>query len=151
MAISTLGAGFTFGFILNDVKPPAGSMFDAEQVRFFLAMSWFLFILALAFGSLVTLALNFWADQVVCHWNENRGFPIASFMVSVVLVSVIVAPFVFVCLVIMTYEKSIGIAGVTLVAIVWCGSFVSAILRLRIDFDDIKKAISRSAEELHLT
>lgn len=44
VAISTLGAGFTFSFILSDVNPPSIiSPFNAVQVRFFLAMSWFLF------------------------------------------------------------------------------------------------------------
>ncbi len=148
--ISTLGAGFTFNFILNDVHPPTNAMYDANQVHLFLAMSWFLFIVALTVSSFVTLLLNFWGNDLVKYWNQHRGWAFASFAVSMMLVSALVAPFMFVCLVIIAYQKAVGIAGVGLAGIVWCVSFFTAIVRLRIDLEDTRKVKQRARVEVRL-
>lgn len=148
--ISTLGAGFTFSFILNDVHPPSNAIFDADQVRFFLAISWFLFIVSLTVSSLVTLLLNFWGNDLVKYWNQHNGWALASCGASVLLGSALIAPFVFVCLVIMAFEESIGIAGIALAGIMWCVSFFAAIVRLRIDLADTKKVMRRSTGEVRL-
>ena len=143
--ISTLGVGFTFNFILNDLhSPPPHARFDADQVRFFLAMSWFLFIVGLTVSSFVTLLLNFWGNDLVKYWNKHRAWDFASFAMSMLLATTLVAPFVFVCLVIIAYQKEVGIAGISLVGIVWCVSLIAAIVRLRIDLEDTKNAIMRS-------
>ena len=148
--ISTLGAGFTFSFILNDVHPPTNAMFDADQVHFFLAMSWFLFIVSLTVSSVVTLLLNFWGDDLVKYWNQHEGWAFASFGASIVLASALVAPFLFVCLVIIAFEQSIGIAGISLAGIVWCVTFFSALVRLRIDLEDTKKVKQKMIREVRL-
>jgi hypothetical protein len=138
VAISTLGSGFTFSFILNGVHPPSNSYFEASTVHLFLAISWFLFILALTLSSLATLLLNFWGDDVVKQWNQHRGWPVTGCLMGILLVSTIITPFMFVSLVIMAYQKPVGIAALCLVGCVYTGSLVASILRLRIDLDDTK-------------
>src|SRR5437762_6912267 len=76
IAISTLGVGFTFSFILTDVYPPNATL-RPDQIRFFMTMTWLLFLVALAFAIHVQLLVNFFGNYVVQNWKQHRGWPVA--------------------------------------------------------------------------
>jgi len=72
IGIATLGASVTFSYVLsNNVQPPSSShpTFDAAQVQLFLALSWLLFLLALAFASLGSTLLTFFKDHWKADWD----------------------------------------------------------------------------------
>ena len=86
---------------------------------------------------------------MVKHWNQHWGWPIIGLGMSVLLASSLVAPFMFVCLAVMAYKKSVGIVALSLAGAVWCGSIFSAIIWLRLDLEDTKKAKRKATGLVH--
>jgi hypothetical protein len=99
-AISTLGASFTFAFVLTDIRSPTLPFFDVEQVRLFLAMSWLLFMSTLAIATLSMLLLNFLGEQAVVGFHTESKWLWGAFSMCFVLITPIAA-FLCLCLVVM--------------------------------------------------
>jgi len=74
IGIATLGASVTFSYVLsNNTQPPTSHMFDSEHIQLFLAISWLLFLLALAFASLGSTILTFFRDHWKADWDGVNG------------------------------------------------------------------------------
>ena len=86
IAIATLGAGFTFSVIVDPAEPTYDREFGRERVRFCLAISWLLFILALGcaaggaslfkFHQVITWSVARWVSLLV------QLLPLAAFMAT---------------------------------------------------------------------
>jgi hypothetical protein len=139
VAVSTLGASFTFTFILTDIRSPNHPHFDGDQLVTFLAMSWLLFIVALIFACLFTLLLNFWGDKAMTEFYTESKWHFAGFGMSVVLLTALVGAFIYICLVITAYQLRIGIAGICFAGVVWIMCLATAIFRLVIYLSHIRK------------
>lgn len=144
VAISSLFITFTFSYILTDPIQPTNPIFTVDRIRFFLALSWLLYLIAFTLGLMVKFAINVWGDHLIEHWKENRGWPLAVFVMSTLLTSSMAAPFTVLCLVIIAYEKSIGVTGLSLNTVTWVNSIIFFAIRLKMAWRDIKS--KRNAE-----
>jgi hypothetical protein len=130
--ISTLGTTFTYSFILGDIQTPVDGLFSDDDVRFFIAMSWFLFMSSLTFACFSSLILNFWGDEAVAEFRQKRRWHFGAFVMSVILVSTLIGAIVFLDLVVMAYELRIGIAGLIGAGCVSISAVVMAMIVLRV-------------------
>lgn len=121
LAISTLGASITFNYVLsnsnssNSPTPlPTSGRFSADTVQLFLATSWLLFLLALAFAALGSTLLTFFRRHWEEDWDGKRGstsqvtVQIYAVTASTVMGSLTVGAFVMLCLVVVAYQSTIG-------------------------------------------
>lgn len=117
IGIATLGASITFSYVLSSNISVPGSMnptFDQEQVKDFLAISWLLFLLTLAFGSLGSTLLTFFKNHWIADWDGINGktsqwtVQMYAVVASGLLGSLIISAFVLLCLVVVAYSASIG-------------------------------------------
>lgn len=116
IAISTLGTSVTFSFILsaNTELSNPNAYYDQAQVSTFLAISWLLFLLGLAFASLGSTLLTFFRAHWERDWDGDHGrqsqFEVQSYAVlaSTLLGGLIIAAFVFLCLVVVAYSPVVG-------------------------------------------
>lgn len=115
IAISTLGTSVTFSFILSNTElanPTA--YYQQGQVVTFLAISWLLFLLNLAFASLGSTLLTFFKAHWVRDWDGEHGptsqleVQFYAVLVSGLLGGLIVGAFVFLCLVVVAYSPVVG-------------------------------------------
>lgn len=116
IAISTLGTSVTFSFILTgntQLSNPTG-YYGEGQVVTFLAVSWLLFLLNLAFASLGSTLLTFFKAHWVRDWDGEHGrrsqleVQLYAVLVSGLLGGLIVGAFVFLCLVVVAYSPIVG-------------------------------------------
>jgi len=117
IGIATLGASITFSYVLsNNTSPPLAktATFDLEQIQQFLAVSWLLFLLALAFASLGSTALTFFKNHWVADWDGKNGktsqWSVQMYAVSAsgLLGGLIISAFVLLCLVVVAYSAVVG-------------------------------------------
>lgn len=116
IALGTLGTSITFTFVLqNPQSPPSdGARFDANAVQFFLALSWLLFLLALATASLGSTLLTFFKKHWVNDWDGLHGrrsqLSVQLYAVSIsgLMGALLIAAFILMCLVVVAYQPTIG-------------------------------------------
>lgn len=117
IGISTLGTSVTFSYVLsNNTSTPRSSnpVFNEEQIQDFLAISWLLFLLALANASLGSTLLTFFRDHWIDDWNGVNGKK-SQFQVQLYAVfaagfigAMIMGAFVLLCLVVVAYSPIVG-------------------------------------------
>ena len=113
VAISTVGAGFTFGAIFTDLelgKPPPN--FNPESVQARLTVCWLLFVIALA------LSAGFGAYSALIKGSivETRGDLVLLSLLSLLLQLLLIGAFMAASLALMPYNK-IGLGAVILTGI----------------------------------
>ena len=122
LAISTLGASITFNYVLSNSQPtsatpiplPNSRKFSPEMVQLFLAISWLLFLLALAFAALGSTLLTFFRRHWEEDWDGKRGktsqttVQMYAVFASTVLGGLVVGAFVLLCLVVVAYSSVVG-------------------------------------------
>jgi len=117
IGIATLGASITFSYVLsNNTSAPSSKhpTFHQGQIQEFLAISWLLFLLALAFASLGSTLLTFFKNHWIADWDGMNGktsqwsVQMYAVIASGLLGSLIVAAFVLLCLVVVAYTSVVG-------------------------------------------
>lgn len=117
IGISTLGTSITFAYILNDNNvPPTDNRpyFDSSLVQLLLAISWLLFLLALAFASLGSSLLTFFKEHWKEDWDGLRGeksqFSVQMYAVctTALIGTLTIAAFAILCLVVVAYTSIVG-------------------------------------------
>jgi len=131
IAISTLGTSVTFSFILStdtQLSNP-NAYYNQSQVATFLAISWLLFLLALAFGSLGSTLLTFFRAHWTRDWDGEHGrrsqreVQFYAVLASGLLGAQVIGAFIFLCLVVVAYSPVVG-----WIALAFTGWFALVIL-----------------------
>lgn len=112
------GTSVTFSYVLTNNAPAPGpgptSSFIDPNVQFFLAISWLLFLLSLAFACLGSTLLTFFRAHWEKDWDGQRGrrsqaeVQMYAVLVSGLLGSLIIAAFIFLCLVVRSFTPVVG-------------------------------------------
>lgn len=131
IAISTLGASVTFSFILTSTTEMGSpsAYYHQSQVATFLAISWLLFLLNLAFASLGSTLLTFFKAHWIRDWDGEHGkrsqleVQFYAVLTSGVLGGLIVGAFIFLCLVVVAYSPVVG--WIALAFICWFGLIIA--------------------------
>ncbi|EXJ83455.1 hypothetical protein A1O1_07078 [Capronia coronata CBS 617.96] len=117
IGIATLGASITFSYVLSNntsIPPSRSPSFDSQQIQLFLAISWLLFLLALAFASLGSTLLTFFKTHWTADWDGINGktsqwsVQVYAVFASGLLGALTVGAFVLLCLVVVAYSAVIG-------------------------------------------
>ncbi len=115
IGISTLGASITFNYILSSpASPNPKGHFNVGHIQLFLGISWLLFLLALAFASLGSTILTFFKDHWKKDWNGEHGVKsqrdvqLYATFTTAVLGALVIAAFLFLCLVVTAYSPIVG-------------------------------------------
>ena len=117
IGIATLGASITFSYVLsNNTQPPSSRTptFNQEQIQQFLAVSWLLFLLALAFASLGSTLLTFFKNHWIADWDGVNGatsqwsVQIYAVFAAGVMGGLTIAAFSLLCLVVVAYSAAVG-------------------------------------------
>ncbi|KIV82764.1 hypothetical protein PV11_04845 [Exophiala sideris] len=117
IGVATLGTSITFSYVLsnNTAMPPAtAATFSLQQVQEFLAISWLLFLLALAFASLGSTVLTFFKKHWIADWDGIKGktsqwtVQMYAVCVSGLLGALVIGAFVLLCLVVVAYSPVVG-------------------------------------------
>ncbi|KIW19232.1 hypothetical protein PV08_03526 [Exophiala spinifera] len=125
IAITTLGASITFSYVLsNGTAPPTSKSpaFSQYQVQQFLAISWLLFLLALAFASLGSTLLTFFKNHWIADWDGANGetsqvtVQLYAVVASGLLGGLIIGAFALLCLVVMAFSAGVGWAALSFTA-----------------------------------
>ena len=143
IGISTLGASITFSYVIGTINPPpstsssSGSrrLFGITEVQLFLGISWLLFLLALAFASLGSTILTFFKD----HWKEDwdglngktsqRSVQMYATFSTGLLGGLLIAAFIFLCLVVTAYSPVIGWLALGFTALFGFGILASVVIQ----------------------
>ena len=107
----------TFSYVLsNNTAVPASKnpVFNVQQIQELLAISWLLFLLALANASLGSTLLTFFKNHWVSDWDGKNG-KTSQFQVQMYAVfaaglvgALIIGAFVLLCLVVVAYSFLVG-------------------------------------------
>lgn len=115
IGISTLGASITFNYVIGLVNSPVkDSYFSPAEVQRFLGISWLLFLLALASASLASTILTFFKHTWMKDWNGDHGktsqrdVQLYATFITALLSGLLVAAFIFLCLVVTAYAVVVG-------------------------------------------
>lgn len=117
IGISSLGASVTFSYVLsNNTQDPLSEnpTFSTEQIQQLLAISWLLFLLALAFASLGSTLLIFFKSHWIADWDGLNGrtsqwtVHVYATLASGFLGGLIVGAFIVLCLVVVAYSPTVG-------------------------------------------
>lgn len=116
IAISTLGTSVTFSFIITSGTQLGNptAYYQQSQVATFLAVSWLLFLLDLAFASLGSTLLTFFKAHWIRDWDGEHGrrsqleVQLYAVLVSGLLGGLVIGAFVFMCLVVVAYSPVVG-------------------------------------------
>jgi len=117
IGISTLGASITFSYVLsNNTSTPLSTdpVFKVAQIQEFLAISWLLFLLALANASLGSTVLTFFKDHWIQDWDGMNGktsqfeVQMYAFVAAGLMGALIIAAFVLLSLVVVAYSAIVG-------------------------------------------
>lgn len=117
IAVSTLGTSITFSYVLsNDISMPSSRppTFAQQQIREFLAISWLLFLLALAFASLGSTFLTFFKNHWIADWNGTNGktsqwtIQMYAVVASGLLGGLTIGAFALLCLVVVAFSAMVG-------------------------------------------
>ncbi|EXJ68363.1 uncharacterized protein A1O5_08155, partial [Cladophialophora psammophila CBS 110553] len=117
IGIATLGASITFSYVLsNNTSTPRARkpVFNVDQIQEFLAISWLLFLLALAIASLGSTILTFFKDHWIADWDglngktSQRSVQRYAIFAAGLMAALIVGAFVLLCLVVVAYTAVVG-------------------------------------------
>jgi MFS family permease len=117
IGISSLGASVTFSYVLSNNTqdvPSQSPRFSKEQVQQFLAISWLLFLLGLAFASLGSTLLTFFKSHWIADWDgfngKNSQWQVQMYAVlaSGVMGGLIIGAFIVLGLVVVAYSPIVG-------------------------------------------
>lgn len=117
MGIATLGASITFSYVLsNNTSTPRGKnpTFTVDQIQLFLAISWLLFLLAVAFASLGSTLLTFFKSHWIADWDGLNGrtsqcsVQMYAVFASGLMGALIIGAFMLLCLVVVAYSTIVG-------------------------------------------
>ena len=117
IGISTLGASVTFSYVLsNNTATPlqANPIFNAGHIQLFLAISWLLFLLALANASLGSTLLTFFKEHWIADWDGGNGktsqFEVQMYAVFAagLMGILVIGAFVLLSLVVVAYSPIVG-------------------------------------------
>lgn len=117
IGIATLGASVTFSYVLsNNTQQPlsANPTFSMEQIQTFLAISWLLFLLALAVASLGSTLLTFFKKHWVADWNGTNGrtsqwsVQMYASVISGIMGGLVIGAFILLGLVVVAYSPIVG-------------------------------------------
>lgn len=117
IGISSLGASVTFSYVLSNNTqdvPSHNPRFSKEQVQQFLAISWLLFLLGLAFASLGSTLLTFFKSHWIADWDGVNGkhsqwqVQMYAVLASGVMGSLIIGAFIVLSLVVVAYSPTVG-------------------------------------------
>jgi hypothetical protein len=133
IALSTLGASVTFSYILSDFKDPR-FIWSKPVVQTYIAVSWVLFLLALAFASLASTLLNFFQGHAVRDWDgmDKRRKTVMQCYASVtclVLYGLIIAAFVVMGLVVTAYTPVVGWVAIGFTAVFGLGGLLCIVIQ----------------------
>jgi len=117
IGIATLGASVTFSYVISNQTPSslhASGTFSPAMVQEFLSISWLLFLLALAFASLFNTLLTFFKEHWKADWDGRNGdqsrasVQLYASVAVAVLGGLVIAAFIFLCLVVIAYSTVVG-------------------------------------------
>ena len=115
IGIATLGASITFNYILSSPTSPKGKgPFGIDKIQLFLGISWLLFLLALACASLGSTVLTFFKEHWKKDWmgdhgpKSQRDVQLYATLATATLGALVIAAFVFLCLVVTAYSPIVG-------------------------------------------
>jgi hypothetical protein len=119
LAISTLGASITFSYVLSNNNdqlsaPFAQPYFSVHEVQLFLAISWLLFLLALAFASTGSTLLTFFKSHWIEDWDGLHGkrsqlsVQLYAVAASTIMGGLTIGAFALLCLVVVAYSPVVG-------------------------------------------
>lgn len=117
IGVATLGTSITFSYVLSNntaMSPSETATFSQQQVQEFLAISWLLFLLALAFASLGSTLLTFFKKHWIADWDGTNGktsqWTVQMYAVcaSGLLGGLVIGAFVLLCLVVVAYSTVVG-------------------------------------------
>ncbi|RMZ91079.1 hypothetical protein DV736_g1683, partial [Chaetothyriales sp. CBS 134916] len=116
LGIATLGASISFSYVLSNTQQPSptDTNFTTQQVQLFLAVSWLLFLLALAFASLGSTLLTFFKTPWQKDWDGLQGstrqlrVQVYAVGASAIMGTLIIAAFCLLCLVVVAYTPIVG-------------------------------------------
>ena len=130
--IASLGAGFSFSIIISDPAPPPVDKtwpLTSDDVRFYLAVSWTLFVFAIGGAVTGSQLLLSNSGSIVTMLNDGtRTMPIALSLVSITLQLLVIVAFMLDERVIAAYVDAVGwstfaiTGGFGLMAIVYWAS-----------------------------
>ncbi|RMZ78295.1 hypothetical protein DV737_g3943, partial [Chaetothyriales sp. CBS 132003] len=138
LGIATLGASVSFSYVLSNTQQPTviNANFTMQQVPLFLAVSWLLFLLALAFASLGSTLLTFFNKPWQKDWDGLQGparqlrVQIYAVGASALMGTLIIAAFCLLCLVVAAYTPIVGwiaLGFTALFAIIICIAIINQI------------------------
>ncbi|RMD42568.1 hypothetical protein DV735_g2540, partial [Chaetothyriales sp. CBS 134920] len=113
IGIATLGASISFSYVLQQASTPTAN-FATEQVQSFLAVSWLLFLLDLAFASLGSTLLTFFKAPWQRDWDGLQGsarqfwVQVYAIAASAIMGTLIIGAFCLLCLVVVAYSPVVG-------------------------------------------
>lgn len=114
IGIATLGASITFAKIVQAPVAPFDNFgYSKYDIQWFLAISWLLFVLALAFTSAFASLLSLYRPQAVKAFgskatSERRKVMWYVTLVSILLFGLTIGAFVFASLVVVGYAGAVG-------------------------------------------
>jgi hypothetical protein len=129
LGIATLGASITFSKIVQaPVNPFDDFGYSKYTIQWFLAISWLLFVLALAFTSFFASLLSLYRPQAVKAFgtkvsSERRKVMWYVTLVSSLLFGLVIGAFVFASLVVVGYAGAVGWITVGFCVIFGTGGF----------------------------
>ena len=111
--IASLGAGFSFSIIISDpAKPPAHKRWclSSDDVRFYLAISWALFVFAIGGAVAGSQIFQFYKTTIIKMLNDGtrKTMPIAVSLVSITLQLLVIVAFMLDELVVAAYVDAVG-------------------------------------------
>ncbi|KAI1619694.1 hypothetical protein EDD37DRAFT_570851 [Exophiala viscosa] len=117
IGVATLGTSITFSYVLSNgtaTPPSTTATFNQQQVQDFLAISWLLFLLTLAFASLGSTLLTFFKKHWIADWDGVKGetsqwtVQMYAVCVSGLLGALTIGAFMLLCLVVVAYSPVVG-------------------------------------------
>jgi hypothetical protein len=133
IALSTLGASVTFNYILSEIKDPK-FLWNKPVIQTYVAISWLLFLLALASAGLASTILNFFQGHAVRDWDgddwcRKRVLQYYATMTSFVLYGLVIAAFVVMGLVVTAYSPVVGWVAIGFTAMFGVGGLLCIIIQ----------------------
>jgi len=115
VAVSTLGAGFTFSVIFSSLET-LNETVDTNAVRHFLIIAWLLFVLSVAMASVCAALFRFMSPEFIEGFN-NYGDLVnfVAAITSVILQLLIVAAFLMSARALRRYDEDSGKAAVGII------------------------------------
>lgn len=103
----------TFSYVVGGLRDPIDrNPFNKAIIEAFLAISWLLFTLSLAFTTFFATILNFYSADAIKHWAEGGKRKVLiqwyATLTSALLYGLVVVAFAFLSLVVTAYTGTVG-------------------------------------------